>query len=146
MSLIPEDVVSKARAVCGLMRLPSSDFNVLAICNAIIDEREAALSTRASSSRAETGEPHWLVTFEDGRTVKARANPGLGLSGDGFIIDVKYVPAAPASSQTELAEVRRLALEEAARVAYRVCAETRHVTLGDSAAAAIRALASMKEG
>jgi hypothetical protein len=32
------------------------------------------------------------------------------------------------------------ALEDAAMVAYRVCAETRHVTLGDKAAAAILAL------
>ncbi len=34
------------------------------------------------------------------------------------------------------------ALEEAAGAAYRVCAETRHVTLGDKAADAIRALAA----
>lgn len=40
----------------------------------------------------------------------------------------------------ELAEARDRALEEAADAAYRACAETRHVTLGDKAAAAIRAL------
>ncbi|MCD4509757.1 hypothetical protein LQT97_00770 [Brucella pseudogrignonensis] len=37
---------------------------------------------------------------------------------------------------------RAQALEEAAQVAYRVCAEIRHITLGDKAAAAIRALSS----
>ena len=39
-----------------------------------------------------------------------------------------------------LAAHRIAALEEAAGVAYRTCAETRHVTLGDKCAAAIRAL------
>jgi hypothetical protein len=44
-------------------------------------------------------------------------------------------------------EAGRLAgLREAAEVAYRICAETRHVTLGDRARAAILALAEGKEG
>lgn len=37
-------------------------------------------------------------------------------------------------------EARRQALEDAANVAYRTCAETRHVTLGDKCATAIRQL------
>ena len=56
-------------------------------------------------------------------------------------------------TEDEIAELERLAnpnrdairaeaFEEAAAVAYRVCAETRHVTLGDKAAAAIRNLAN----
>ena len=35
-------------------------------------------------------------------------------------------------------------LEEAARTGYRICAETRHVTLGDKVEAAIRALKEPK--
>lgn len=39
-----------------------------------------------------------------------------------------------------MAEARDKALEDAAQVAYRKCAQTRHVRLGDTAAAAIRAM------
>lgn len=42
--------------------------------------------------------------------------------------------------------IRAEAFEEAAAVAYRVCAETRHVQLGDKAAAAIRAISPSPEG
>lgn len=44
------------------------------------------------------------------------------------------------------AAIRAVAFEEAAHVAYRVCAETRHVTLGDKAAVAIRALSAPETG
>lgn len=63
---------------------------------------------------------------------------------------VDFARAALASSSGEWearvkAEARREALEEAAITGYRVCAETRHVTLGDRVAAAIRALAEKGE-
>lgn len=45
-----------------------------------------------------------------------------------------------------LANERDKAFEEAAIIAYRVCAETRHVTLGREAAAAIRARQAPGEG
>lgn len=40
----------------------------------------------------------------------------------------------------ELAEARDMALEEAARVAYRECAQTRHGRLGDTVVATIRSM------
>ena len=46
------------------------------------------------------------------------------------------IPPMPAPSPP----VALVDAEDAAQVAYRICAETRHVTLGDRAAAAIRAL------
>jgi hypothetical protein len=44
------------------------------------------------------------------------------------------------SLRRQLDEARNKALEEAAGVGYRECAQTRHVRLGDTVAAAIRAL------
>lgn len=49
------------------------------------------------------------------------------------------------AARQELHSVYAKAIEDAARVAYVACAETRHVTLGDKAAAAIRALAGKDE-
>lgn len=50
------------------------------------------------------------------------------------------------NAAADLDKARAKALEEAARVGYRTCAETRHVKLGDAVATAIRALATGKEG
>lgn len=41
--------------------------------------------------------------------------------------------------------IRSQAFREAASIAYRVCAETRHVTLGDQCAAELRAAAEHEE-
>jgi hypothetical protein len=48
----------------------------------------------------------------------------------------------PIPTPADKAEERRAELEEAAATGYRICAETRHVTLGNKVAAAIRALIS----
>lgn len=50
-------------------------------------------------------------------------------------------PGSHVTDRNLIAAAVRMALESAAQTAYRVCAETRHVTLGDKARNAIRALA-----
>jgi hypothetical protein len=54
--------------------------------------------------------------------------------------------AVAADLRQQIAEARAKALEEAANVGYRECAQTRHVKLGDTVAASIRALAAGREG
>lgn len=64
---------------------------------------------------------------EEALRVAKGEQPAASIWHNGF----EYVPRHPSRNDV---------LEEAARMAYRVCAETRHVTLGDRAADAIRAL------
>lgn len=106
------------------------------------------LSTRASSSRAETGVPvAWL------RNTKMAGEPEYGIS-EPFSEGAFAVYATPTSSHGELAEARRLALEEAATIcdglAEKIKAELPKESFANwpyiKAAAAIRALANMKEG
>lgn len=54
--------------------------------------------------------------------------------------------AAESGIAQDEAAIRADERERCARVAYRICAETRHVTLGDKTASAIRALPQLGEG
>jgi hypothetical protein len=62
------------------------------------------------------------------------------------IPEIAAKDAEIARLRREVAAAEAAALERAADAAYRVCAETRHVTLGDKAAEAIRALAKLDGG
>lgn len=66
-----------------------------------------------------------------------KRKPFGGPSSDPLDLEAATLIERLAASQ---AETERRTLERAARTAYRVCAETRHVTLGDKCSDAIRAL------
>ena len=57
-----------------------------------------------------------------------------------------YMTGADAAIAIVRPIVERETLERAAGIGYLVCAETRHVTIGDKVATAIRALADQAKG
>jgi hypothetical protein len=128
---------------------------VLDITRHFDNEQDAVTmwNTRASSSRAETGEGGFMAKLDatiDGNIEAYNAH--METAGS----DMRACRATPASSQTKLAEVRRLALEEAAKIAededgyFWSSGQDRNAAIGQricgEIAARLRALASMKEG
>ncbi len=72
-----------------------------------------------------------------GQLIVARNRKIASLEGENFRLRQLLSEA-----QKREREARLKALNNAAAVAYATCAETRHITLGDKVAAAIRALQS----
>jgi hypothetical protein len=137
-----------------LERLEGAIWKLGADVLSLQEQLQAALSTRASSSRAETA-PTFIMCEACGSIV---ADPPecdcTKLGYDTQRLVGLYRGEAPASSQTELAEARRLALEDqlaSAASLFEVISEdlAEDDTWGIMMrvmAKDIRALASMKEG
>jgi hypothetical protein len=116
--------------------------------NAVVETLfKALVKERADKEREDLGGRADALSWDEAMKLATRAvhdDDGRGMVGRGRNHLVERVARAlSALSKARSAgnqDVREKVIEECKRVAYRTCAETRHITLGDNVAAALDAL------